>query len=131
VLCALPILVASGIFAGAHKIYGEIGPAFYGLRTTLLTLLLMALWRMGPGRRSRRLGTARSGRVAFGRHRARRFEDPAGRSDGQAQLLQVGIGELGQHVQIDLVRLEHRRILAEAQRLEPLTHALHRRTLLF
>ena len=46
VLCALPVLVASGIFASAHKIYGQIGPAFYGLRTTLLTLLLMALGRI-------------------------------------------------------------------------------------
>jgi len=46
VLCALPVLVASGTFRIAHKIYGEIGPAFYGLRTTLVTLLLMALWRI-------------------------------------------------------------------------------------
>jgi transposase len=46
VLCALPVLVANGIFRIAHKVYGEIGPAFYGLRTTLLTLLLMALWRI-------------------------------------------------------------------------------------
>jgi hypothetical protein len=28
------------------KIYGSLGPAFYGLRTSLLTLLLMALWRI-------------------------------------------------------------------------------------
>jgi transposase len=46
VLCAVPLLVASGIFHLASRIYGEIGPAFYGLRTTLLTLLLMALWRI-------------------------------------------------------------------------------------
>lgn len=46
VLCALPLLVPSGIFPSAHKLYGEIGPAFYGLRTTLLTLLFMALWRI-------------------------------------------------------------------------------------
>ena len=46
VLCALPVLVASGVFRIARKVYGEIGPAFYGLRTTLLTLLLMALWRI-------------------------------------------------------------------------------------
>lgn len=46
VLCALPLLVSSGIFPSAHKLYGEIGPAFYGLRTTFLTLLLMALWRI-------------------------------------------------------------------------------------
>jgi transposase len=46
VLVAVPVLVANGVFRMAHKVYGEIGPAFYGLRTTLLTLLLMALWRI-------------------------------------------------------------------------------------
>jgi hypothetical protein len=46
VLCALPFLVASGIFRVAHKLYGEIGPAFYGTRTTILSLLLMALARI-------------------------------------------------------------------------------------
>ena len=33
-------LIASGVFECAHKIYGSLGPAFYGLRTSLLTLLL-------------------------------------------------------------------------------------------
>ena len=42
----LPVLVASGVFECAQKIYGSLGPAFYGLRTSLLTLLLMALWRI-------------------------------------------------------------------------------------
>jgi prepilin-type processing-associated H-X9-DG protein len=46
VLGAVPVLVANGVFRIAHKVYGEIGPAFYGLRTMLLTLLLMALWRV-------------------------------------------------------------------------------------
>jgi hypothetical protein len=46
VLLALPVLVASGIFDCAHTIYGQLGPAFYGLRTSLLTLLLLALWRI-------------------------------------------------------------------------------------
>ena len=46
VLCAVPLLAASGIFGVAARIYGKIGPAFYGLRTTLLALLLMALWRI-------------------------------------------------------------------------------------
>jgi prepilin-type processing-associated H-X9-DG protein len=46
VLLAIPALVQSGIFDCAQKIYGSIGPAFYGLRTSLLTLLLMALWRI-------------------------------------------------------------------------------------
>ena len=46
VLLALPCLVESGLFRITRKLYGEIGPAFYGLRTTLLTLLLMALLRI-------------------------------------------------------------------------------------
>jgi len=46
VLLALPSLVASGIFTAARKIYGSIGPAFYGLRTTLVALLMMALLRI-------------------------------------------------------------------------------------
>jgi transposase len=46
VLLALPCLVESGLFGISRKLYGEIGPAFYGLRTTLLTLLLMALLRI-------------------------------------------------------------------------------------
>jgi len=46
VLLALPALVDSGIFTIARKIYGSIGPAFYGLRTTFIALLLMALLRI-------------------------------------------------------------------------------------
>jgi transposase len=46
VLFAVPLLGHSGIFDVARKLYGNIGPAFYGLRTTLLTLLLMALLRI-------------------------------------------------------------------------------------
>ena len=46
VLFALPFLVQSGIFRVSRKLYGEIGPAFYGLRTTILALLLLALLRI-------------------------------------------------------------------------------------
>jgi hypothetical protein len=46
VLLALPCLLESGLFAISRKLYGEVGPAFYGLRTTLLTLLFMALLRI-------------------------------------------------------------------------------------
>ncbi len=46
VLLALPVLVASGVWECARQVYGNLGPAFYGLRTSLLTLLLMALWRI-------------------------------------------------------------------------------------
>jgi transposase len=46
VLLALPCLLESGLFAVSRKLYGDIGPAFYGLRTTLLTFLFMALLRI-------------------------------------------------------------------------------------
>jgi len=46
VLLALPALIVGGVFECAHQTYGSLGPAFYGLRTSLLTLLLMALWRI-------------------------------------------------------------------------------------
>jgi len=45
-LLAIPALVESGVFEIAKEIYGSIGPSFYGLRTTLVTLLLMALLRI-------------------------------------------------------------------------------------
>ena len=46
VLLAIPALVQSALLHISRKLYGDIGPAFYGLRTTLLTLLFMALLRV-------------------------------------------------------------------------------------
>lgn len=46
VLLALPCLMQSGLLQIARKLYSEIGPAFYGLRTTLVTLWMMALLRI-------------------------------------------------------------------------------------
>lgn len=46
VLLAIPALLESSVFDIARSIYGSIGPAFYGLRTTLVTVLLMALLRI-------------------------------------------------------------------------------------
>lgn len=46
VLLAIPALINTGVFDCAQSIFGDIGPAFYGLRTTVLTLLLMALLRI-------------------------------------------------------------------------------------
>jgi len=46
VLLAVPALVESGVLAAARTVYGSIGPAFYGLRTTVVALLLMALLRI-------------------------------------------------------------------------------------
>lgn len=46
VLLAIPALAQTGVFDCGQAVFGSIGPAFYGLRTTLLALLLMALLRI-------------------------------------------------------------------------------------
>ncbi len=46
VLAAIPALVSSGIFEIANRVYGSMGPGFYGLRSCLVILLLMALLRI-------------------------------------------------------------------------------------
>ena len=46
VLLAVPALVASGVLSAAQKIYGSLAPAFYGLRTTMVAYLLLALLRI-------------------------------------------------------------------------------------
>ena len=46
VLLAIPALDASGLLSTAEKIYGSLGPAFYGLRTTLVAYVLLALLRI-------------------------------------------------------------------------------------
>jgi hypothetical protein len=45
-LLAVPAILASGVLECARHIYAGIGPAFYGLRTTIVALLLMALSRI-------------------------------------------------------------------------------------
>ena len=63
VLLAIPALVESGLLCISRKLYGEIGPAFYGLRTTLLTLALMALLRIQRPEQLKEHDPAALGRV--------------------------------------------------------------------
>ena len=46
VLLAVPLLAASGVLSVFEKTYGSLGAAFYGLRTTVVCLFLMALLRI-------------------------------------------------------------------------------------
>ena len=46
VLLALPMIVATGLLDEAKTLYGTLGPAFYGLRTSLLTMIVLALLRI-------------------------------------------------------------------------------------
>ena len=84
VLLAIPALIQSGIFEIAEEIYGSIGPAFYGLRTILLTFLLMALLRIkrpegmkehSPGELGRLLGLDRAPEVKTLRRKLARLAD--------------------------------------------------------
>jgi transposase len=63
VLLAMPALLQSGFLRIARKLYGEIGPAFYGLRTSLLTLLVMALLRIQRPEQLKEHDPAALGRV--------------------------------------------------------------------
>jgi transposase len=46
VLLALPAIASTGVVEVAREVYGSIGPAFYGLRTTIVALVFMALLRI-------------------------------------------------------------------------------------
>ena len=46
VLLAIPLLVLSGVPGIFEKVYKSLGPAFYGLRTTIVALFLFALLRI-------------------------------------------------------------------------------------
>jgi len=68
VLVAIAALLASGLLSTTEKIYRSLGPAFYGLRTTLVAYVLLALLRIprpealkeySPGELGRLLGLDR------------------------------------------------------------------------
>jgi hypothetical protein len=85
-LLALPALVHSGVFEVADEIYGTIGPAFYGLRTILLTMVLLALLRIkhpenvkeySPPDLGKIIGLDRAPEVKTIRRKLRRLTDDA------------------------------------------------------
>ena len=46
VLLAVPLIVSSGVVEIFERLYRSLGPAFYGLRTVVMTLMFMALIRI-------------------------------------------------------------------------------------
>src|SRR5437660_3039881 len=104
VLFALPCLVESGLFRISRKLYGEIGPAFYGLRTTVLTLLLMALLRIkrpehlkerDPAAFGRLLGLDRAPEVKTLRRRLTRLAAHHRAEQLGAELARLRVNERG------------------------------------
>src|SRR5216683_250818 len=104
VLLALPCLIESGLLRISRKLYGEIGPAFYGLRTTLLTLLLMALLRIqrpehlkerDPAAFGRLLGLDRAPEVKTLRRRLTRLAAHHRAEQLGAELARLRVNERG------------------------------------
>lgn len=84
VLLAIAPLLRSGVLECARDIYGTLGPAFYGLRTSLVTMLLMALLRIkrpealkehSPGELGRVLGLDRAPEVKTLRRKLARLAE--------------------------------------------------------
>jgi hypothetical protein len=104
VLLAIPAVVQSGLLRISRKLYGEIGPAFYGLRTSLLTLLLMALLRIqraehlkeqDPGTFGRLLGLDRAPEVKTLRRKLTRLAVYQRAEQLGAQLARLRVDQRG------------------------------------
>jgi len=89
-LLAVPALVESGVLRIARQVYGSLGPAFYGLRTTIMTLLVMALLRVkrveglkekAPAVLGRLLGLDRAPEVKTLRLKLKALAEDVGRAE--------------------------------------------------
>jgi len=104
VLMAIPALLDIGVFEIAREVYGSIGPAFYGLRTTMATLLLSALLRIkrpegfkehSPTDLGRLLGLDRAPEVKTVRRKLRALADLGRAADFGRQLARRRASRLG------------------------------------
>jgi hypothetical protein len=105
VLLAVAALIETGVFECARDIYGTLGPAFYGLRTSLLTMLLMALLRIkrpealkehSPGALGSVLGLDRAPEVKTLRRKLARLAAVGRAADFGRALVQRRIAQRGQ-----------------------------------
>lgn len=69
VLIAIPALIKNGVLSAAREVYGSIGPAFYGLRTVMVFMVLMALLRIKRPEALKEYSPQELGRI-FGLDRA-------------------------------------------------------------
>jgi transposase len=104
VLVAIPALLASGLLSTAEMIYGNLGPAFYGLRTTLVAYVLLALLRIprpealkeySPGQLGRIVGLDRMPEVKTLRRKLARLAARKGSYQLGCQIAQQRIAERG------------------------------------
>jgi prepilin-type processing-associated H-X9-DG protein len=95
VLLAVPAILDTGVLDCAREIYGSIGPAFFGLRTSVVALVLFALLRIkrpealkerSPHELGRILGLDRAPEVKTLRRKLQRLAS-AGRGSGFGRAL--------------------------------------------
>jgi transposase len=105
VLLGVAALIQTGVFECARDIYGTLGPAFYGLRTSLMTMLLMALLRIkrpealkehSPAALGRVLGLDRAPEVKTLRRKLARLAAMGHAADFGRALAQRRIAQRGQ-----------------------------------
>ena len=105
VLLAVAALIRTGVFECASAVYGTLGPAFYGLRTSLMTMLLMALLRIkrpealkehSPSALGRVLGLDRAPEVKTLRRKLARLAAMGRATDFGRALAERRIAERGQ-----------------------------------
>lgn len=134
VLLALPPLVHSGILAIARKIYGSIGPAFYGLRTTLIALLFMALLRIkrpealkehSPADLGRVLGLDRAPEVKTLRRKLKRLAALGRAADFGRALAQKRVADRG--TAMGFLYIDGHVRVYHGKRTLPKTHVARRR----
>jgi hypothetical protein len=104
VLLAVAALTKTGVFECASDVYGTLGPAFYGLRTSLMTMLLMALLRIkrpealkehSPSALGRVLGLDRAPEVKTLRRKLARLATAGRASDFGRALAERRIAQRG------------------------------------
>lgn len=107
VLLAVPSLVSSGLLSIARRIYRTIGPAFYGLRTTLIAYVLLALLRIprpealkehAPGDLGRIVGLDRMPEVKTLRRKLARLAAAKGSEALGRELAQRRVRERGRAI---------------------------------
>lgn len=104
VLLALPAIAATGVVSTAREVYGSIGPAFYGLRTTIVTLVFLALLRIkrpeelkehAPAELGRLLGLDRAPEVKTLRRKLTRLAGFGRATDFGRRLAQRRVRDFG------------------------------------
>ena len=97
VLLAIPALLASGLLSAAEKIYGSLRPSFYGLRTTLVAYVLLALLRIPRPETLKEYSPGELGRMPEVKTLRRKLSQLAARQGSQALGQEIAQRRIREH----------------------------------